>query len=92
MRRRDLIGGAGLAAISFVICMEVQRASARPPIDQTNVNRTIQTTVDRTTKGDRLQTRPSVLVPQAELLDGCESSYSATRKFEAGYIVRLCQT
>jgi hypothetical protein len=91
MRRRDLIGGAGLAVTSFVIAMEVQRASAWPPIEQANVNGAIQT-VDRSTKGDRLQSRPSVLVPQAELLDGCESSYSATRKPEAGYIVRLCQT
>jgi len=82
------LGGIGVVALSLVIGLEVERATARPG--------SVSTTIDRTFKGDRLEPatppelrpsmypsmrpnlRPSV-TPAGQLPDGCESSISTIR-------------
>jgi hypothetical protein len=74
------LGGIGLAALSLVVGLEVEIATARPG--------SVSTTIDRTFKGDRLPTmrpdirpvRPSVApAGQPKLPTGCESSVSTIR-------------
>jgi hypothetical protein len=80
------LGGIGLAAASFVVGLEVENAIAR-----TETTVSTATSIDRSFKGDRLQTpttnrvRPSTsptsTSPSGESkpLDGCESSASTIR-------------
>jgi len=91
---RYVLGGAGLAALSFVIGLEVEIATARPGADPT-FDRTLfdRTLFDRTLKGDRLapSLRPSVTpIQPPKLLDGCESSISTIRNSAAREIVGRC--
>jgi hypothetical protein len=72
------LGGVGLAALSLVVGLEVEIATARPG--------SVSTTIDRTFKGDRLgptfrpDFRPSVApAGQPKLPTGCESSVSTIR-------------
>src|SRR5262245_41755623 len=76
------LGGIGLAALSLVVGLEVEIATARPD--------NVSTTIDRTFKGDRLgptfrpdfrpDFRPSVTpAGQPKLPNGCESSVSTIR-------------
>ena|SRR5215510_2539534 len=72
------LGGIGVVALSLLIGLEVEMATARPG--------SVSTTIDRTFKGDRLEPatsmrpslRPSV-TPAGRLPDGCESSVSTIR-------------
>ena len=76
------LGGIGVAALSLIIGLEVEIATARPG--------SVSTTIDRTFKGDRLgptfrpdfrpDFRPSVTpAGQPKLPNGCESSVSTIR-------------
>ena len=72
------LGGIGLAALSLVVGLEVEIATARPG--------SVSTTIDRTFKGDRLgptfrpDFRPSVTPAGAPRVPtGCESSVSTIR-------------
>ena len=70
------LGGIGVVALSFLIGLEVEMATARPG--------SVSTTIDRTFKGDRLDpaTRPNLrpsVTPAGRLPDGCESSVSTIR-------------
>jgi hypothetical protein len=78
------LGGIGIAALSLLIGLEVEIATARPG--------GVSSTIDRTLKGDRLDpamspeprpaTRPDVrpsVAPAGRLPDGCESSVSTIR-------------
>lgn len=82
---RYVLGGAGVAALSFVIGLEVEMATARPGSEPA--------TFDRTLKGDRLtpRLRPSVApIQPTKLLEGCESSFSTIRNSAARGIVGRC--
>jgi hypothetical protein len=75
------LGGIGLAAASFVVGLEVENAIAR-----TETTVSTATSIDRSFKGDRLQTpttnrvRPSTSPSgESKPLDGCESSASTIR-------------
>ena len=74
------LGGIGVVALSLLIGLEVEMATARPG--------SVSTTIDRTCKGDRLnpstrpEMRPSLrpsTAPAGRLPDGCESSVSTIR-------------
>ena len=74
------LGGIGIAALSLLIGLEVEMATARPG--------SVSTTIDRSFKGDRLNpaTRPDMrptirpgIAPAGRLPDGCESSVSTIR-------------
>lgn len=87
---RYVLGGAGVAALAFVIGLEVEIATARPGSEPTTFDRTL---IDRTLKGDRLtpRLRPSVAPIQPnKLLEGCESSFSTIRNSAAREIVGRC--
>jgi len=82
---RYVLGGAGVAALSFVIGLEAPFATARPGSEPT--------TFDRTLKGDRLtpSLRPNVTpIHPTKLLEGCESSVSTIRNSAAHEIVGRC--
>ena len=71
------LGGIGVVALSLIIGLEVEMATARPG--------SVSTTIDRTFKGDRINpaTRPAMrppsIAPAGRLPDGCESSVSTIR-------------
>jgi hypothetical protein len=79
---RYLIGGAGVATLSFVVglSLETEIATARTGSDLTPVEPSYdQPLFDRTRKGDRMapRLRPTVAPAQTpKLLDGCEASHS----------------
>jgi hypothetical protein len=70
------LGGIGVVALSLIIGLEVEMATARPG--------SVSTTIDRTFKGDRINpatrpARPPSIAPAGRLPDGCESSVSTIR-------------
>jgi hypothetical protein len=83
MQWRYLIGGTGVAALSFVLGLgvETEIATARTGSDLTPAGPAAfgQTVFNRSLKGDRIapRLRPSVAPAQPQkLLDGCEASHS----------------
>src|SRR5262245_53636215 len=75
--------GAAVTMLSFAACLELQLASA---------GARIESTIDRTLKGDRQPSvpAPSVTPAPATLPEGCESSFSAIRNPKAREVVGRC--
>jgi hypothetical protein len=92
---RYLIGGAGVAALSFVTNLETEIATARPgsEIPATEPAAYGRPLFDRTHKGDRMapRLRPSVApATPPRLLDGCESSFSMISSSSSRAIAGRC--
>jgi hypothetical protein len=80
---RYILGGlgAGVAVLSFAVCLEVTVATARPGVEPAAFQ---HTPLNRALKGNRLRplSYPDA-APIKRMPDGCESSFSAIRKPQA---------
>jgi hypothetical protein len=92
-KSRFLIGGVGaaVAALSFVIGLEVQFAMARTAFEPTAFE---PAAINRVLKGDRQPLTPGSLgenpVRPQKLPDGCEASFSSTRNTYINEIAGRC--